>query len=115
MILRDSSRHCSEKRLSPSGEKRQHHPPPPLASPSCLGRSSLPHHLPPVRFTRWLYIFSNNLEKMIYIFLAVPGVHFSAGFSLVVVTGGYSLVGVHGLLSVGFLGCRAGSRVFSPQ
>ena len=40
-------------------------------------------------------IFKNN-----YLLLAVLGLHCFEGFSLVVASGGYSLVAVHGLLTV---------------
>ena len=40
-------------------------------------------------------IFKNN-----YLLLAVLGLHCFGGFSLVVASGGYSLVAVHGLLTV---------------
>ena len=49
----------------------------------------------------WRYLFSFLKYNFIYLFLTDPGFYGCAGFSLVVVSGGSSLVSVHGLLIAG--------------
>ena len=57
-------------------------------------------------------IFKNN----VYLFLAVLGLHYCVGFSLVTAGGGYSLVAVHGLLvAVPSLVPSMGSRALGLQ
>ena len=46
----------------------------------------------------FFFFFFLNFVYLFYLFMAVLGLCCSAGFSLVVASGGYSLVAVHGLL-----------------
>ena len=46
------------------------------------------------------FFFFFFFYNFIYLFLAVLGLHYCSGFSLVLASGGYSLVAVHGFLSV---------------
>ena len=43
--------------------------------------------------------FKKKIVLFIYLFLTVLGLHCCVGFSLVAVSGGYSLVAAHGLLT----------------
>ena len=49
----------------------------------------------------WRCLFSFLKNNFIYLFLTDPGFYGCTGFSLVVVSGGSSLVSVHGLLIAG--------------
>ena len=67
-------------------------------------------------FILYFYVFSFFIFLIfIYLFLAVLGLHCYAGFSLIMTSGGSSLIAVWGLLFALASSCCVSSRAFQPQ